>query len=80
MNYEKFDHTVLDTRRLKPGQIGWIPTSYIRPSQPDDGYRSDSSEPITIDVEGVIIHGNHRYWSMQAIMDELFVKVIDPPF
>lgn len=69
----------LDPTNLKPGQEGWIPTGAIKPSQPDDGRRVESDQPIVIDPNATIVDGNHRYHGSKNIMDEMEVRVVDYP-
>lgn len=69
----------LDPTQLRPGQEGWIPTSAIRPSQPDDGRRVDYNTPIQIDPKANIVDGNHRYYGSKDIMDEMEVRVVEDP-
>ncbi|MCA9380185.1 hypothetical protein KC675_03335 [Candidatus Dojkabacteria bacterium] len=68
----------LDQNNLVPGQSGWLSTSAIRPSQPDDGRHIISDKPIWVDPNGVIVDGNHRYYGHIGTMDEMEVTVVDP--
>ena len=59
-------YKILDIQNLKEGQIGYIPLSVLKPTQPDDNKQTFSREkPIEVTKDKkniIIIHGNHRYY------------------
>lgn len=68
--------------QMRVGDTSVLPVGIFRPSQPDDRRRSHKNSPIEVDEDGLVIHGNHRWWTkwLQGRRTKIFVTKVQSPY